>query len=193
MQAIESSFDKDQYAMDKKEEVDKDEEIMSTHHEHEEVELIVISDEEQEYHSDNVVQGGNADDEDDDDGDDGDDGDGDEAMLPMNSESESDDDEKYRDFIHMEDLIPVDEDERNLYYASLESLDSLKYPEATPGAIQQRKDDVVFTIDMLMGVAQSKKQAINDKINRDSGRARKCMCDTPGKSCKEVIVVSDDE
>jgi hypothetical protein len=193
MQAIESSFDKDQYAMDKKEEVAKDEEIMSTHQEHEEVELIVISDEEQEYHSDNVVQGGNADDEDDDDGDDGDDGDGDEAMLPMNSESESDDDEKYRDFIHMEDLIPVDEDERNLYYASLESLDSLKYPEATPGAIQQRKDDVVFTIDMLMGVAQSKKQAINDKINRDSGRARKCMCDTPGKSCKEVIVVSDDE
>jgi hypothetical protein len=93
----------------------------------------------------------------------------------------------------MEDLIPVDEDERNLYYASLESLDSLKYPEATPGAIQQRKDDVVFTIDMLMGVAQSKKQAINDRINRDSGRARKCMCDTPGKSCKEVIVVSDDE
>jgi hypothetical protein len=191
MQAIESSFNKDSYAMDKKKEVDKDEEIMSTHHEHEEVELIVISDEEQEHHSDNVVQGGNA--AADDDGDDADDGDGDEAMLTRDSESESDDDEKYRDFIHMEDLIPVDEDERNLYYASLESLDSLKYLEATPGAIQQRKDDVVFTIDMLMGVAQSKKQAINDKINRDSGRARKCMCDTPGKSCKEVIVVSDDE
>jgi hypothetical protein len=177
--------------MDKKKEVDKDEEIMSTHHEHEELELIVISDEEQEYHSDNVVQGDNADD--DDDGDDGDDDDGDEAMLPRDSESESDDDGKYRDFMHMEDLIPVDEDERNLYYASLESLDSLKYPEATPGAIQQRKDDVVFTIDMLMGVAQSKKQAINDQINRDSGRARRCMCDTPGEGCKEVIVVSDDE
>jgi hypothetical protein len=193
MQAIESSFNKDPYAMDKKKEVDKDEEIMSTHHEHEELELIVISDEEQEYHSGNVEQGDNADDDDDgDDGDDGDD-DGDEAMLPRDSESESDDDGKYRNFMHMEDLIPVDEDERNLYYASLESLDSLKYPEATPGAIQQRKDDVVFTIDMLMGVAQSKKQAINDQINRDSGRARTCMCDTPGKGCKEVIVVSDDE
>lgn len=192
MQATESSLNKDQYAMNKNKEVDKDEEIMSTHHEHEEVELIVISDEEQEHHSNNVVQGGNAA-ADDDDSDDADDGDGDEAMLTRDSESESDDDEKYRDFIHMEDLIPVDEDERKLYYARLESLDDLNYHEATTGAIQQRKDDVVFTIDMLMGVAQSKKQAINDRINRDSGRARKCMCDTPGKSCNEVIVVSDDE
>ncbi|KAM0917516.1 hypothetical protein ACQ4PT_009440 [Festuca glaucescens] len=120
---------------------------MSSHHEHEEVELVVISDEEEEHHSENVVQGGNefpllepVDDDDDD-----------EAMLPRDSESEVDDDEKYRDFMHMEDLIPVDEDERNLYYASLESFKGLEYPEATPGAIQQRKDDVVFTIDMLMG------------------------------------------
>jgi hypothetical protein len=74
---------------------------MSTHHEHEELELIVISDEEQEYHSDNVVQGDNADDDDDgDDGDDGDDDGGDEAMLPRDSESESDDDGKYRLHAH---------------------------------------------------------------------------------------------
>ena len=116
----------------------------------------------------------------------------DEAVITSEDYSEAENDEDM-DLMDIEDLLSTDDEQHRIHYACLESLKDLKPSEASIGAIRQRRDDIILSIDMLVATAKSKTQIRKDQAKRHSERPRECMCDIPGHECNEVIVVSDEE